>query len=88
MSLRADFMAQKRLDEEEKEIKTTNQLKTENEEWKKANDCILTTLNVIAEGNKKLRQTLEEIKSLCYEQDLNEDFFACEILQKINECEV
>lgn len=35
--------------------------------------------------NNKLKQTLEEIKSLCYEQDLNEDFFACEILQKISE---
>ena len=35
---------------------------------------------------KKLEQALEEIKSLCYEQDLNEDFFACEVLQKI--CEV
>ena len=35
--------------------------------------------------NNKLQQTLEEIKSLCYQQDLNEDFFACEVLQKINE---
>ena len=37
MSLRADFMAQKRLDEEEKEIKTINQLKAENEILEKVN---------------------------------------------------
>lgn len=36
----------------------------------------------------KLKQTLEEINSLCYQQDLNEDFFACEVLQKIKECEL
>ena len=36
----------------------------------------------------QLKATLTEIKSLCYEQDLNEDFFANEVLQKISECEV
>ena len=41
MSLRADFMAQKRLDEEEKEIKTINQLKAKNEELKKRVDDLL-----------------------------------------------
>ena len=35
MSLRADFMAQKRLDEEEKEIKTIDQLRAKNEELEK-----------------------------------------------------
>jgi hypothetical protein len=50
---------------EAKEGKEINaELNAENEEWKKANDCILTTLNVIAEGNKKLRQTLTEIKAI------------------------
>ena len=37
---------------------------------------------------EKFKNCISEIKSLCYEQDLNEDFFACEVLQKINECEV
>jgi hypothetical protein len=45
-------------------IEKLEKLETENEEWKKANACILTTLNVIAEGNKKLRQTLTEIKEM------------------------
>ena len=40
------------------------------------------------EEAEKFKNCLSEIKSLCYEQDLNEDFFACEVLQKINECEV
>ena len=65
-----------------------DQLKAENEilEKDKANLAVITeTLKV---QFKQLKQTLEEIKSLCYEQDLNEDFFACEVLQKIKECEV
>lgn len=33
----------------------------------------------------KYKQTLNEIKNLCCEQNLKADFFACEILQKINE---
>ena len=76
--------------EEGKEINA--ELKAENEEWKKANDCILTTLNVIAEGNKKLRQTLAEIKEIAEKyKNLNfgEQQYCCsEILQKISECEV
>jgi hypothetical protein len=72
--------------DEGKEINA--ELKAENEEWKKANDCILTTLNVIAEGNKKLRQTLTEIKELCKRQDLNQGSRCIHILQKISECEV
>ena len=43
--------------------------------------------NQLKKENEQFKQTLEEIKSLCYEQDLNEDFFACEVLQKINEYE-
>jgi hypothetical protein len=80
--------------DEGKEINA--ELKAENEEWKKANDCILTTLNVIAEGNKKLRQTLTEIKEIAercgkriplFEIDeIAEDLK--QILQKISECEV
>ena len=82
--------------DEGKEINA--ELKAENEEWKKANDCILTTLNVIAEGNKKLRQTLTEIKEIAEElKNFYEELGKCEdltvvrlkqILQKINECEV
>lgn len=86
--------------DEGKEINA--ELKAENEEWKYANDCILTTLNVIAEGNKKLRQTLTEIKEICKNNDeLKGDFnlvdcdkyklgkhnLANRILQKISECE-
>lgn len=41
-----------------------DQLKEENKELKKANDCILTTLNAVAEGDKKSRQTLTEIKEI------------------------
>jgi hypothetical protein len=93
MSLRADFMAQKRLDEEEKEIKTTNQLKTENEilEKDKANLAVITeTLKV---QFKQLKQTLVEIKEIAYELTNEEytDFIESkqkQILQKISECEV
>jgi hypothetical protein len=43
----------------------------------------------MCEHDKGLKaiKTLEEIKSLCFQQDLESDFFACEILQKINEVE-
>lgn len=69
MSLRADFMAQKRLDEEEKEIKTTNQLKTENEAIKIQQNPLTTGgLNPAqARLNSKyfkLKQTLAEIKPI------------------------
>jgi hypothetical protein len=69
------------------------ELKAENEEWKKANDCILTTLNVIAEGNKKLRQTLTEIKEIAEKGhkekgNLMRTWWFKDILQKISECEV
>ena len=70
------------------EFEQLDQLKAENEilEKDKANLAVITeTLKV---QFKQLEQTLEEINSLCYEQDLNEDFFACEVLQKIKECEV
>lgn len=41
--------------------------------------------DILIKKIKELKQALEEVKSLCYEQDLNEDFFACEVLQKISE---
>lgn len=104
MSLRADFMAQKRLDEEEKEIKTTNQLKTENEilEKDKANLAVITeTLKV---QFKQLKQTLTEIKEIAESEMDSKEVMAVQymlngsvdnknkvlqqILQKINECEV
>lgn len=71
-----------------------DQLKEENKELKKANDCILTTLNAVAEGDKKSRQTLTEIKEIVMgimDDDLEESsayYGAKQILQKINECEV
>lgn len=70
--------------DEGKEINA--ELKAENEEWKKANDCILTTLNVIAEGNKKLRQTLIEIKEIIRNQG-HIDVLEEQILQIISEVE-
>ena len=36
----------------------------------------------------QLKKALNDIESICYEQDLDEDFFACEVLQKIRESEV
>ena len=73
---------------QEKTKECTN-LKAENEEWKKANDCILTTLNVIAEGNKKLRQTLAEIKEIAEENKETAQYrgVCLSILQKISEVE-
>ena len=71
-----------------------DQLKAENEELKKKLDfqknmyeCARADESDKFEEILELKQTLEEIKSLCYEQDLNEDFFANEILQKISEVE-
>ena len=52
------------------------------------NLALSKTLDIVSEQLDQLKQTLEEIKSICYEQDLNEDFFACEVLQKIKKCEV
>ena len=61
MSLKADFMAQKRLDEEEKEIKTINQLKAENEDLKKQLESIKGLITV---GNKQLMEALKENEEL------------------------
>lgn len=50
--------------------------------------CIedIVKVNYYLNKNAKLyRKALQEIKSLCFEQNLKVDFFACEILQK---CEV
>ena len=56
MSLRADFMAQKRLDEEEKEIKTIDQLKAENKELIRKNANKRTSL-------KKKQLHITQLKS-------------------------
>ena len=59
MSLRAYFMAQKRLDEEEKEIKTINQLKADNKHLNELLNQALKdydrTLNTLAEVKEVLQ---------------------------------
>ena len=69
------------------------------EELKEANDSILTTLNVLAKSNIKLRETLAEIKEIA--EDADRKLFTTKsddytegycwlgriILQKINEVE-
>lgn len=67
--------------EEGKEINA--ELKAENEHLSEKEEEARHYL----EEAEKFKNCVSEIKSLCYEQDLNEDFFACEILQKISECE-
>lgn len=61
--------------------------KAENEELKEQLE--LNTANAVvidmAQRLYKLKATLQDIKSLCYEQNLKADFFACEVLQKISE---
>lgn len=82
MSLRADFMAQKRLDEEEKEIKTINQLKADNnylnELLKQALKDYYRTLKTLAE----IKEIAEHPKGCCIICDRLD-----KILQKINEAE-
>ena len=56
------------------------------EELKYANDCILTTLNVIAEGNKQLRQTLAEIKEILEKCCINQATSDCEDFKNCEEC--
>ena len=68
------------------------------EGFKKANDGILTALNILAKNNIKLRETLTEIKEIAEEniriadlEGLNGVYrrgLAKQILQKISECEV
>lgn len=67
-----------------------DQLKAENDELKKANDCIITTLNVIAGGNKKLRQTLTEIKEIVFPKNqliITDSPIILKIQEKISEVE-
>ena len=90
MSLRADSMAQKRLDEEEKEIKTINQLKADN---KHLNELLKQALK----DYDRTLKTIAEIKEIA-EKNLNihsctftgcgYDLITNQILQKINQCEV
>ena len=81
MSLRADFMAQKRLDEEEKEIKTINQLKADN---KYLNELLYQALK----DYDRTLKTLTEIKEIAEKRNYL-DYNECldDILQKISECE-
>ena len=60
-----------------------DQLKAENEHLSEKEEEAKHYL----EEAEKFKNCISEIKSLCYEQDLNEDFFACEVLQKISEVE-
>ena len=57
-----------------------NELSLEVKKYKKiidkANDCILTSLKVIEERNKKLRQTLTEIKEIAEKEVNNRMLFA------------
>lgn len=95
MSLRADFMAQKRLDEEEKETKTISQLKADNKHLNellkqalKDYDRTLKTLaeiKEIAENNKHSFLCFTAFESDTIE--VNNEPMAT-ILQKIKECEV
>lgn len=62
------------------------------EEWKKdyatakgMYDLCQSDFMELAKIKDKYKQALQDIKSLCLEQNLKADFFACEILQK---CEV
>ena len=85
MSLRADFMAQKRLDEEEKEIKTINQLKADN---KYLNEL----LNQALKDYDRTLKTLTEIKEIgetCSFTDNSELLLSRieHILEKISEVE-
>ena len=59
-----------------------NKRKAEDEALKN-NDVF--SIRLFKDKADKYKQALEEIKSLCYQQNLDEDFFACEVLQKISE---
>ena len=87
MSLRADFMAQKRLDEEEKEIKTIDQLKAENDSLKRQlqfefDETLLQYSNTIEDLQKQLKDSVMKKCPQCGEVYLNS--MGCELYRQLD----
>ena len=88
MSLRADFMAQKRLDEEEKEIKTIDQLKADNDSLKRQlqfefDETLLQYSNTIEDLQKQLKDSVMKKCPQCGEIYLNP--IGCELYEQLDQ---